>query len=929
MAKLTRAHFDKTLQEFAKGDPELHKEIVRKLDTGLDKRVAAATKSLDIAEESPLALDAGPPTVEGERILETIVRSQGRPVLTIRNNRATTEFLGPESEVWAQRIKAATSILDRVIPAVGRVEVTNHPNFLWLGTGWLVADDVMVTNRHVAVEFARRGNAGFSFRMGLNGAPISSRIDFLEEHLGTTSLEYAVESILWIAKSDDPDVAFLRVRRRPRARPLPKFLALAAKIPDADFVATIGYPARDTRVPDQELVKRIFGDVYDKKRLAPGQLVDIADDELQHDCSTLGGNSGSALVSLRTGDVVGLHFAGLFMKANFAVPAPVVGDLLRRVQKGELPGAASITTGDSSPQPAPPTPAPAYSGGVLQQPSPGSYTFRLQVPIEVTVKIGDATLPMSAALPVTAPTAGNLDEALRVARQALAGQPNVLEVRAGYRFKGGWITDERVIVVEVREKLSLGALRSSGIPTIAREFAGVGVDVRTAAFADQLERLGIDVAALEAPPSPGAYREPPNLRLEAIDERVKAIFHVSPDSALPNLRGFLGRVKRRLTATMYEWESEHISDAIKAAMAPANNSLRMVTQRAGTKEAVEDMQTALGNKFRHVWASVGAGKLIPRAYHIKVASRDGEEFWLSSGNWKDSNQPDIHPAAGTSTAITPLRKHNREWHAIIQNDKLAKLFQEYIEFDFREAERVPIDEMPELALPDLFVPDAAFLEGVELEGLGQYFDPLEVDRKLEIQPLLTPDRDSRGVRMFMKHALRMIKKGTEHIYVENQSFNLLDENVDAFEEFLGVLRDKQDDGVDVRIILRDGREFGGDSGVKQQKLLERLQDFGFDMDFMKVQLRRHTKAIMVDSKEVLFGSHNLTNEGSLFNRDASLLVRDPEVTRYFEQIFLFDWEFLARQEVDELVGGMSVAPPGDPTPQGFRRMNLRELLMEG
>jgi hypothetical protein len=36
------------------------------------------------------------------------------------------------------------------------------------------------------------------------------------------------------------------------------------------------------------------------------------------------------------------------------------------------------------------------------------------------------------------------------------------------------------------------------------------------------------------------------------------------------------------------------------------------------------------------------------------------------------------------------------------------------------------------------------------------------------------------------------------------------------------LRDKQQAGVDVRIIFRDAREFGASNGPKQQKLLERL-----------------------------------------------------------------------------------------------------------
>ena len=46
-----------------------------------------------------------------------------------------------------------------------------------------------------------------------------------------------------------------------------------------------------------------------------------APQRLFHDCSTLGGNSGSPLFSLETGDVVGVHYSGIFMWRNEAVPA--------------------------------------------------------------------------------------------------------------------------------------------------------------------------------------------------------------------------------------------------------------------------------------------------------------------------------------------------------------------------------------------------------------------------------------------------------------------------------------------------------------------------------------------------------------------------------------------------------------------------------
>ena len=46
---------------------------------------------------------------------------------------------------------------------------------------------------------------------------------------------------------------------------------------------------------------------------------------VEHDCTTLGGNSGSPLVDLGTGAAVGVHYggAGRFL-VNWAVPAGVV-----------------------------------------------------------------------------------------------------------------------------------------------------------------------------------------------------------------------------------------------------------------------------------------------------------------------------------------------------------------------------------------------------------------------------------------------------------------------------------------------------------------------------------------------------------------------------------------------------------------------------
>ena len=63
----------------------------------------------------------------------------------------------PDMAVWA---KVIASVLAPAIDAgtaweVSVTEVTGAP-LDWVGTGWLVADNIIVTNRHVANEFAAR-----------------------------------------------------------------------------------------------------------------------------------------------------------------------------------------------------------------------------------------------------------------------------------------------------------------------------------------------------------------------------------------------------------------------------------------------------------------------------------------------------------------------------------------------------------------------------------------------------------------------------------------------------------------------------------------------------------------------------------------------------------------------------------------------------
>ena len=54
-------------------------------------------------------------------------------------------------------------------------------------------------------------------------------------------------------------------------------------------------------------------------RMEPCSTGTEPEDVIFHDASTLGGNSGSCVVDLDSGRVIGLHFAGQYMQYNEAV----------------------------------------------------------------------------------------------------------------------------------------------------------------------------------------------------------------------------------------------------------------------------------------------------------------------------------------------------------------------------------------------------------------------------------------------------------------------------------------------------------------------------------------------------------------------------------------------------------------------------------
>ena len=361
------------IEALKKRDPELFAELEPRL---------APPPVTDLILESAGAQLQRP----FDLVFETIVR-EGRPALNIKDD--VIVEAGPDIEAAAKpiakRLKDAASILNPIIPLVGRIDVVNHPaNLPYVGTGWLVDTDIVVTNRHVAELIARTDSQDFAFRLDGFGKPLEVSLDYYHEGGGARSASAQVLRVMWIETNPaKADLALLQVARRSDGRSPGKVELADSDGADNTDVAVVGYPARSPShiVPDQARMDAIYGGVYDVKRIAPGLVGPDSNGWMTHDCTTLGGNSGSVVLDMKTGRALGLHFAGLYLIENYAVPASIVREYLRtRPWQFERP-----------PAPAPSV-APATVVAQCPDTADDQVSFTVSLPVTLTVSLGTPTV---------------------------------------------------------------------------------------------------------------------------------------------------------------------------------------------------------------------------------------------------------------------------------------------------------------------------------------------------------------------------------------------------------------------------------------------------------------------------------------------------------------------------------------------------------
>ena len=527
----------------------------------------------------------------------------------------------------------------------------------------------------------------------------------------------------------------------------------------------------------------------------------------------------------------------------------------------------------------------------------------------------------------------------------LLKKDGVLTARPGYKISRGKVIDKPSIVVTVVKKKT-GLKPKDKLPAEIGDFP---VDVREATPMQLLrskdpdsyhliQELGplelhetesnweCDMATGKpvAPPSPAvkalvasakakkqkvAYTAPAGEPLNPVTGNITITAYSSPDDGYTVLSNFLKGTKKQLTIGMYDFTSgDLLNDVVNTVEAGDKKFTMVLDHPSKNKTAIQTdpvtRQTILNADPNAAinWALTDmdpevTGFIFPSAYHIKVAVRDSTDFWLSSGNFNVSNQPNF---AANDPKRGSFKTADRDWHVIVEHKGLAKLFEAYIENDFTVAAEFQasaaqvaqsakktaqikhnrdVHKKVETAvkkLPKAATPSKGFANPPSVLGKHQVFTNVPVT----LQPLLTPDPGKPNVTpMYETQIIDLINSGDRSIFVQLQYISFPKTRGGDITNIVQALGDAVKRGVDVRIIVSEFQK-----GINT----EHLADFGLDTH-LKIMQGVHNKGIVVDTTKVLVSSENWSEQGVSVNRDAGLIIDNADIAAFFEKIFMDDW----------------------------------------
>jgi endonuclease G len=281
------------------------------------RRAIIGTANMPAGEEQQLAEEAletlrlgGKPSAPQLAALELAIRLMRPAPLS---KRGSLDDLPEEAASSFQDWPAFQKSVTPFLYSIGRID--QFPEEA-VGTGFLISDKLLVTNRHVLSQLSRGTEV---LEQG------QAVVRFKHEYQSPDEPPVAIKRV--VAVHPALDMALLEVEKKDYNDGRLPLAIDPAEVEEGHPVVAIGYPFNDS-VRNPLFISTVFGARFGVKRAAPGEVTGVAANSIFHDCSTLGGNSGSPILSMKTSRLVGIHRDGRFMYRNEAANGASVSEFV-------------------------------------------------------------------------------------------------------------------------------------------------------------------------------------------------------------------------------------------------------------------------------------------------------------------------------------------------------------------------------------------------------------------------------------------------------------------------------------------------------------------------------------------------------------------------------------------------------------------------
>ena len=364
-----------------------------------------------------------------------------------------------------------------------------------------------------------------------------------------------------------------------------------------------------------------------------------------------------------------------------------------------------------------------------------------------------------------------------------------------------------------------------------------------------------------------------------LEESSTVTSSIGPDTSFNDLMHWIENAETSIHLHVYQFMSPDLTNALLDAIN------RGVSVTILLEEGILDGSSTKNNQRGHAQTLHDAGATVlwmedpslissPYTYiHSKVAVRDTESVWISSGNWKD-------------TSLPPDGIGNREWSVIVNSISFAELVMSRLSWDENENHLHISPHSSNHAPTSDWVMDETSGVSLQAPTTQPYSGPLEM------QLMTCPDDCVDGI-------IEMIDAADSTIELSLQYLDL-----DWYWGFgdnpiIEAIYQAAQRGVQVRLLL-NGFYADSDDEIRDAVNLfntnwnatEGLDTTARLMAYSDSITKLHNKGAIIDGESVLVGSMNWGSNAALRNREMSVLIHDQELTSEYLQSFNEDWHRL-------------------------------------